>query len=146
MIDDRTIRIDAAPTPDDPLAENLGVSRFAGLLAIDFATRRRLRLNGRLERANDGAMLAIHPDQVYSNCPKYIQRRTGEESIGRQRPRLRRRMRGLTEDHRTWISRADSFFIATLSPEQGADASHRGGTPGFLAVQGRPSRLARLCR
>lgn len=134
-VDLHTVRIAAAPAPGDPLAENLTVSRFAGLLAIDFATRRRLRVNGRLERPNDGTIL-IHADQVYSNCQKYIQRRTGEEAGSGPPPRLVRRATRLTDEHRAWISRADTFFIATLNPEQGADASHRGGKPGFLAVEG----------
>ncbi len=55
MIDERIIRIDVARTTDDTLVENLGVSRSRGfwLSTLPLA---RLRLNGRLERAKDGAM------------------------------------------------------------------------------------------
>lgn len=137
--DPREVRIDAAPLPGDPLADNLRTSRFAGLLAIDFATRRRMRVNGRLEYAVDRP-ISIGVDQVYSNCPKYIQRRAAEEGTVQEAPRLARRAGTLTEEQRTWIRRADTFFIATLHPEDGADASHRGGMPGFVSVDG--DRLA----
>ncbi|MDX2674978.1 pyridoxamine 5'-phosphate oxidase family protein [Streptomyces sp. NY05-11A] len=33
-------------------------------------------------------------------------------------------------------SGADTFFIAGHSPDHGADASHRGGEPGFVTVHG----------
>jgi hypothetical protein len=133
------VRIDATPLPGDPLEDNLRTSRFAGLLAIDLATRRRMRVNGRLENAT-GRPITIHVDQVYSNCPKYIQRRAAEDGMPREAPRLARRAGSLTEDQRAWIRRADTFFIATLHPEAGADASHRGGMPGFVSVDG--DRLA----
>jgi predicted pyridoxine 5'-phosphate oxidase superfamily flavin-nucleotide-binding protein len=129
------VRIDAAPLPGDPLADNLPTSAFAGLLAIDLATRRRMRVNGRLEHTA-GRPITIRVDQVYSNCPKYIQRRAVEQGMPREEPRLARRAASLTEAQRDWIRRADTFFIATLHPEHGADASHRGGMPGFVRVEG----------
>jgi uncharacterized protein len=129
------VRIDAASLPGDPLAGNLRPATFAGLLAIDFATRRRMRVNGRLECAA-GRPITIRVDQVYSNCPKYIQRRAAEEGMPQKAPRVSRRTESLTEEQRAWIRRADSFFIATLHPEAGADASHRGGMPGFVSVEG----------
>ena len=129
------VRIDAAPLPGDPLADHLRTSPFAGLLAIDLATRRRMRVNGRLVYAA-GRPITIRVDQVYSNCPKYIQRRAAEEGLPQKAPRLARRAESLTEAQRAWIRRADSFFIATLHPEDGADASHRGGMPGFVKVEG----------
>ena len=76
------VRIHASPAPGDPLGENVETSRFAGLLAIDLATRRRMRVNGALESGADGEIV-IRVEQVYSNCPKYIQRRTVErEELG----------------------------------------------------------------
>jgi uncharacterized protein len=130
------LRIDAAPLPGDPLAGNLRTGAFAGLLAIDLATRRRMRVNGRLECA-DGRPITIRVEQVYSNCPKYIQRRAAEEGMPQEAPRASQRTGSLTEEQRAWIRGADSFFIATLHPDAGADASHRGGMPGFVSVAGR---------
>jgi predicted pyridoxine 5'-phosphate oxidase superfamily flavin-nucleotide-binding protein len=132
------IRIAAEPFPGDPLADNLGASRFAGLLAIDLASRRRMRVNGRLERVGGGPIV-IQADQVYSNCPKYIQRRTAEGEMppaAAPTPAPTRRAGSLTDAQRAWIRRADTFFIASVNPEEGADASHRGGLPGFITVEG----------
>ena len=129
----RTVRLEAAPIPGDPLAENLQTAELVGLLAIDLATRRRMRVNGRLSRA-DGAIL-IGIDQLYANCPKYIQSREAEPSTSAER-RAVRRSAGLTAAQRAWIAGADTFFIATLNPGEGADASHRGGAPGFVTVEG----------
>lgn len=129
-----TATIDAIPVPGDPLAGNLRSGAPIGLLAPDLAARRRMRLNGTIESAEQGRIV-IRADQVYANCPKYIQRRmivpgtTGRSaapSIGRT----------LSDTQRHWIRRADTFFIATANPGEGADASHRGGGPGFVAVDG----------
>ena len=45
---------------------------------------------------------------------------------------------GLTDAQRARIAAADTLFIATAHPGSGADASHRGGEPGFV----RPARGA----
>jgi len=129
------IRIDAQPLPGDPLGEALAAARFAGALAIDLATRRRMRANGRLAWS-PGEPIVIRLDQVYSNCPKYIQRRTVESVTPFGLPHAARRSPALTHAQQAGIRRADTFFIATLNPEEGADASHRGGMPGFIQVEG----------
>ncbi len=129
-----TLRIAAEPSEGDPGAEALATGRFAGILAIDLATRRRMRLNGHLERGPGGATL-LRADQVYANCQKYIRRRPEPWPVARQ---FRQVWRGanLSDAQRAWIRRADAFFIATVNPGEGADASHRGGPPGFVAVDG----------
>jgi predicted pyridoxine 5'-phosphate oxidase superfamily flavin-nucleotide-binding protein len=127
------VRIDATPFPGDPLAEALhGAGTQVGVLAIDLATRRRLRLYGEAERRPDG--IYVRARQVYANCPKYIQAR--EPETGGAEPGLQDgyalRSRGLTDEQRRLISEADTFFIASAHPEGGADVSHRGGNPGFV--------------
>lgn len=134
-LDERTVRIDAAPLPGDPLAEALqGAGTQVGMIAIEFATRRRLRLNGEAERRPDGSIY-VQARQVYANCPKYIQAREPETSRatepGLQDGHTRRSCR-LTDEQRRLVSDADTFFIASAHPEGGADASHRGGNPGFV--------------
>ncbi|HUF36864.1 MAG TPA: pyridoxamine 5'-phosphate oxidase family protein [Gemmatimonadales bacterium] len=135
--DPRTVRLEAVPTAGDPLAENLAASDLAGLLAIDLATRRRMRVNGRLVGRESGIL--IRTDQVYANCPKYIQPREAVPSAGLERG-VPARAGGLSDAQRAWIGLADTFFIATLNPGEGADASHRGGPAGFVEVDG--NRLA----
>ena len=44
------------------------------------------------------------------------------------------RASALDDRQQDWIRRADTFFIATRDAEAGADASHRGGNPGFVHV------------
>jgi predicted pyridoxine 5'-phosphate oxidase superfamily flavin-nucleotide-binding protein len=133
LLDEHTLRIDAVPTPNDPLALSLKTDSPAGIIVPDLATRRRLRVNGRLETVDEAIL--IHVDFAYSNCPKYIQVREPErESTGTQ-PRLIGRSASLVPLQRDWIRRTDTFFIATLVPGEGADASHRGGMPGFVRVE-----------
>jgi predicted pyridoxine 5'-phosphate oxidase superfamily flavin-nucleotide-binding protein len=137
-LDERTVRIGAMPFPGDPLAEALqeGVGTQVGLLAIDLSTRRRLRLNGEAERRTDDIYVCTR--QVYANCPKYIQIR--EPKAGRAEPGLQDRhavrSRRLTDEQRHFISDTDTFFIASVHPEGGSDASHRGGNPGFVRFLG----------
>jgi predicted pyridoxine 5'-phosphate oxidase superfamily flavin-nucleotide-binding protein len=68
---------------------------------------------------------------VYSNCPKYIQRReiVGLEAGGGEPASSAH----LTQADRELIAAADTFFVATAA-HGGADASHRGGSPGFVTV------------
>jgi uncharacterized protein len=105
-----------------------------GMIAIEFATRRRMRLNGRAQVGADGA-ITIRAQQVYSNCPKYIQSRRwrGRPPESDATPVVQRQS-VLAEDQQRWIREADTFFIASHHPEGGADASHRGGLPGFVRV------------
>ena len=42
--------------------------------------------------------------------------------------------RHLSVEQRDWIAAADTFFIATHAKGLGADMSHRGGNPGFVAL------------
>jgi uncharacterized protein len=132
-VDEHVVRIDALPAADDPLATSLRTGSLAGIMVPDFARRRRLRINGRLE-AVDGAIL-LHVDQAYSNCPKYIQLRVPDPESTGKRPRLVGRSASLLPRQRDCIRSADTFFIATLVPGEGADASHRGGMPGFVRIE-----------
>jgi predicted pyridoxine 5'-phosphate oxidase superfamily flavin-nucleotide-binding protein len=141
IVSDQTVRIDALPVVGDPLAESLVAGGQVGMIVIDFATRRRMRLNGRIEGQADGT-LHLHTQQVYANCPKYIQARRWELVTDEPDEEAKaRRSRSLTERQRHWIREADTFFIASRHQDGGMDASHRGGNPGFVHVVNR-SRLA----
>ncbi len=130
-LDERYIMIGALPASGDPLEGLFETEREIGLIAVEPATRRRMRVNGTAHVA--GAGLLVHTDQVYANCPKYIQARTILPGPGRAAP-VARAADTLGERHREWISRADTFFVATRAQGLGADVSHRGGNPGFVAV------------
>lgn len=136
---DQTIVVDALPVPGDPLHDVLQQpDQQVGMIAIEPQTRRRMRVNGQAQPTEDG--LRIHPDQVYSNCPKYISRRHIQEvNADRHRPVVHH-AGVLDERLRQIISRIDTFFVGSADPEGNADASHRGGNPGFLQVLS-PNRL-----
>lgn len=130
--DPRTLRIDAAPRADDPLIANLRVDPHVGLLAIDLVRRRRYRVNG-IARMPAPGVMEVAVEQAYGNCPKYIQHREPAD-VTDAAGSAARAVRGesLTPAQQARLARADTFFLATVHPEAGADVSHRGGSPGFL--------------
>jgi len=143
VVDEYTVRIAAGPVNGDPLGGNLQVHTQIGVLVLEPATRRRMRLNGRVAERGRGGIY-VRAEQVYSNCRKYIQARTWEYKTGVAEDQVMhavRREAALTEQQQHLISQADTFFIASHYPESGANASHRGGSPGFVRVLN-PNALA----
>ncbi|GAA2441352.1 pyridoxamine 5'-phosphate oxidase family protein [Actinomadura vinacea] len=133
---EHTVEIAARPGAHDPLSGVLDEPQRIGMIAIEPDKRRRMRINGTARPAGDG--LLVTADQVYANCPKYIQRR--EPTFTDGGAARARRGTGLTAAQRERIGRADTFFVATADDQGDADASHRGGNPGFVRVLG-PDRL-----
>jgi len=131
----RTLRIAGSPVAGDPL-HVLEAGQQVGLVAIEFAARRRVRVNGRLVSAGQD-LLELEVDQAYGNCPQYIQRRTflPAEEASSDGGVVER---GATLDaaDRALVSAADTFFLGTAHPSRGADASHRGGPAGFVETDG----------
>lgn len=130
-VDAETIAIDARPVEDDPLATALKTPTRVGLLALQPQRRRRMRANGTSEPTAAG--IVITTEQVYSNCPKYISRRTVRDVVA-SLPGVARVSRELNHAQQQWISRSDAFIVATADRDGNADASHRGGNPGFVQV------------
>jgi uncharacterized protein len=131
--DEKTLRIGAAAPAADPIADCLGDGALVGVLVFDPVRQRRLRLNGRVASV-DAAALQISVAEVFGNCPKYIQARTPEaQSAAAATPSVRRGS-ALIESQRQTIERADTLFIGSVHERTGADASHRGGQPGFVRV------------
>ena len=130
-----SLEIRAVPGPADPLA-GLSASQPVGMLAIDFAGRRRLRVNGMLTVA-DRDRLAVTVDQAYGNCRRYITPRPlGPVASDRHPPGVRRARSGthLDANQQQVVVAADTFFLGTIHLTRGADASHRGGPRGFVHV------------
>lgn len=125
----------------DPLWDNLENDSRVGILLIELTTRRRLRINGRARRKADGDWW-IEVERAYANCPKYIQARRLRicETERSNVPEQFRQGSRLNAAQQAWIAHADTFFVASAHPEQGLDASHRGGRPGFVQVLS-PHRL-----
>jgi predicted pyridoxine 5'-phosphate oxidase superfamily flavin-nucleotide-binding protein len=130
----RTIVAHTLPGAGDPLAGAFDTERDIGMLALDPARRRRVRVNGKARRAGRG--LVVHTEQVYANCAKYIQERhlvTGGANVPAGPVSV---TTGLDAGQQGWIAEADTFFVATHAAGVGSDTSHRGGNPGFVKVAG----------
>ncbi len=130
--DERTLEIDALPSPGDPLATNLVAGAPVGVLIIDPSTRRRLRVNG--VASGVGPPLRVTVAECFANCPKYIQQRALAPAPAEGAAGETRRTAALSPAQRTRIARADTFFVASQHARAGLDASHRGGNPGFVEV------------
>lgn len=138
-VTDEQIAVDALPVTGDPLHEALTRKpRRVGMIAVQPQTRRRMRVNG--VAVPTGAGLLIQPDQVYSNCPKYISRRHIEGVVSAPDRHVRHHGDALDARTQRIIAAADTFFIGSADTEGNTDASHRGGNPSFLQVLS-PTRL-----
>jgi predicted pyridoxine 5'-phosphate oxidase superfamily flavin-nucleotide-binding protein len=120
----------------DPFWSNVEANPAVGILFIELGSRRRYRINGTVRR-NDDTSVVLTVQQAYPNCPKYIQRR-----------QLRAMHSGGTSDGvatgsgiggsvEAILRAADTVFVASAHAGSGADASHRGGPPGFVQVTGK---------
>ncbi|MEV5832015.1 pyridoxamine 5'-phosphate oxidase family protein [Nocardia sp. NPDC052112] len=138
VVDAETIAIDALPAAADPLHAALTRPARIGMIALQPERRRRMRVNGFAMPRESGLRIAV--DQVYSNCPKYISRRQIESYRSDFEVPSPRHGTELDARQRALIAAADAFFVATADADGNADASHRGGNPGFLQVLS-PTRL-----
>jgi predicted pyridoxine 5'-phosphate oxidase superfamily flavin-nucleotide-binding protein len=132
-LDESTVEIGGYSHPDDPLLANLAAHAEAGIIVINLAARHRVRLNGTARAQPDGRIV-LSTRQVYGNCPQYIQARAviGDRAVSPAPARFGKR---LDRRQQQSIGQADTLFIATAHPQSGADASHRGGRPGFVCVE-----------
>lgn len=147
--DERRLQARARFAPGDPLEAILRPGTAVGLLGIELSTRRRNRLSAKV-RARDGQGFALDVVQSFGNCPQYIQTRAltwVRDPADPPSAPPPERFTTLSEAHRAWIRGADTFFVGSALPAQtderlgaratqGADASHRGGRPGFVKVEG----------
>ncbi|GGX62843.1 pyridoxamine 5'-phosphate oxidase family protein [Streptomyces fructofermentans] len=131
--DPTTLGVRTSPAEGDPL-HGLAAGQQVGVIVIEFATRRRFRVNGTLADADTGA-LTIDVDEAFGNCPQYIQQRhlTPAPPVGPAAGGVRHGT-ALSPRDVELIRRSDTFLIGTTHAERGADASHRGGSAGFVRV------------
>lgn len=141
--DARTMRIGATPAEDDPARAGLRSGAAVGVLGLEPHTRRRNRMNG-VVGAVDAEGWSVGVVQSFGNCPKYIQGRRPEPRPAHRPGPARRESERLSDEARALIARSDTLFIASSSAAHiaeagrggaGVDVSHRGGPPGFVAVE-----------
>jgi hypothetical protein len=130
--------IHAAPGSDDPL-HGLTAQQPVAIIALDYARRRRFRLNGTLTAtSSDG--LSVRVDEAYGNCPQFIPQRDlallDQGPAGVDLDSVPDLPAYVTESDRAVIAQADTFILGTTHPVRGNDASHRGGPPGFVRTAG----------
>ena len=118
----------------DPLWQNLQTEPRLGLLLIELANRRRLRINGDASVTMNEIVLNV--TESFPNCPKYITRRELEVELAEGRPGQSQAFEGsvLPERLQKMVQASDVYFLATGQADRGNDASHRGGHPGFIEV------------
>lgn len=141
--DPHTLTVDVALPTGHPLDGALVPGAPVGVLGIQPETRRRNRMNGRVASVQ-GDAVSITVDQSFGNCAKYIRTRS-VTFVGRDdhaAPRLRPEGAVLSEKTAALVRAADTFYIATASPDagtddpvEGVDVSHRGGRPGFVDLR-----------
>ena len=137
--DPRVLDVALAREPADPADAGMDDGNALGLLGIDPMTRRRNRMNGRVERTGpDGFRLAV--GQSFGNCPQYIQQRafdfTRDPGVPSDQPP--QVLPALDERARALIAGADTFFVASYvdlaDGSRQVDVSHRGGPRGFVRL------------
>jgi predicted pyridoxine 5'-phosphate oxidase superfamily flavin-nucleotide-binding protein len=123
--------------PSDPLWKNLQSDPRLGLLVIELANRRRLRINGDAQVTNKEILLNV--TETFPNCPKYITKRELNVELAEVPEANSKVSEGtdLPPRLQEMIASADVLFLATGHVQRGNDASHRGGSPGFLEVVGK---------
>lgn len=139
--DPERLVVAARPIYGDPLNNALIEGADIAALGLDFESRGRFRVNGKIGTLREKAF-DIRVRQAFPNCPQYIQARThdltdGIETIGEKK--MVRRGDRLNRAEAAMIAGADTLFIASQFSEgdewsRGVDVSHRGGKPGFVIV------------
>lgn len=141
VVDSQTVEFDlerAFIDCSDRLWKNILRENRIGMLVIELATRRRLRINGAIAKTTSDK-LRLQVAESYPNCPKYIQRRHLSLNVNANFQKAYKTQFGqiLTTEQEHLISSADTFFIASFHASRGVDVSHRGGNPGFIQVRDR---------
>ena len=138
--DAATLAFNMVPGDSDPLRANLIEGHEVGMVGVQFHTRRRNRVNGRVDTITENSF-SIKVTQSFGNCPQYIQGREITALVKRENvSHVGTISDTLSHEDKAMISAADTLFIASASGllgsdvRHGVDMSHRGGTPGFVKI------------
>lgn len=128
---ERQVIAETVPAAGDPLHGAFTTPGPIGALALESATRRRMRVNG--TGHDQGGRLVVTADQIFANCPKHITPREMAGDVHADPPATAGDR--LSAAQRRFIAGADTFFIASSADGHGVDVSHRGGDPGFVLAR-----------
>jgi uncharacterized protein len=133
-------------TDDDPLvrfpsafSSRLPVGRCGGLV-ISLALARRARLNG-VMAANHGVH-ELAAAETFTLCRKYMAPSIALEAVAKLGPDSRQALHLDDPWLARLLARAETSFLASISPDGGPDVAHRGGPPGFLTLDATNGRLS----
>jgi Pyridoxamine 5'-phosphate oxidase len=99
---------------------------------INLAQARRARLNG-VMAANDG-VYELAATETFTLCRKYMAPSIALDAIARLGPDSRQSLPLGDPWLASLLARAETSFLASISPDGGPDVAHRGGPPGFLTL------------
>ncbi|UYV17402.1 pyridoxamine 5'-phosphate oxidase family protein [Porphyrobacter sp. ULC335] len=136
--DPQILEFAVVPDPRDPAVAGLGDSSAIGLLGIEFHTRRRNRMNGRVHK-NGAGQFAVRVEHAFGNCPQFIQPRDCQlvRDPARFSAAPARNLDPADPKVRAAITAADTFFVASYFDDvagRHVDVSHRGGKQGFVRI------------
>ncbi|MCJ1397436.1 hypothetical protein MMC11_000629 [Xylographa trunciseda] len=132
---------------DGEVAETVGTGRSLSGLAIDLATRRRLKFAGHVVAGALGllgpqtsgvdgklgeAQIVIKVDSSLGNCPKYLNKKDIIASL--PSPELIPSTFPLPSKALELLHKADLFFLTSSDERSHMSTNHRGGSPGFVRV------------
>ncbi len=133
VADPRVLRLNSSLIETRLPIDDIRSNPKAGILVIDFARRIRVRINGDSGVEQDGSIV-LGITQLYGNCSQYIQRRTVIAPAGSSHDGSFASGNELSPAQKEMIASSDTLFLGSVHPESGADASHRGGLPGFVQI------------
>jgi uncharacterized protein len=114
------------------LAPQVSQPTPCGGLAISLAQARRVRINGLLIPGTDTSELA--PEETFTLCRKYMAPSLPLDDAQRLGPTAREPLPLDDPWLADLLSRTETAFLASVSPEGMPDVAHRGGPPGFLEL------------
>lgn len=112
------------------LADVIGDDQAWGGIVINLAQARRSRISGMPERR--GTQVEVQCETAFTNCRKYMAPTASTGTEPRVGPTQAVPLAAGDPWIEFMIETAETAFLITASPSGVADASHRGGYPGFL--------------
>lgn len=136
------LEINMRTWPGDPLHEiRVAEDSLVAGIGVEWATRRRNKFAGRVERAHrqgDSLFLVLEVQQALGNCPKYINVRQFAPTTPSPVVENKLETGPLTHAAISLVHAADTVFISSIL-SMGTSTDHvgqnqRGGLPGFVRV------------
>lgn len=135
VVDETTIDIRPSLAVGDELATNVAATAALGVLFFDPSKRRRAKSLGSGRVLEDGT-IRYELSRYFGLCPKYIAKRSHQPGqVLTDDDNRVEQSTGLTASAIAQLRGSDTVFLASHHDGHGADATHRGGRPGFIRIR-----------